>query len=111
VGVRILLLGDVHGNTSFALNAIDYARSHGCDRVFALGDFGAWEHMADGRTFFNDVNRRAALRGITVYWLDGNHDKTSLVLRSYEGMEDPEGFLICRPHLLYAPRGHEAPTR
>lgn len=102
----MMLAGDVHGNTSHMITLLDNARNRGCDRIFQLGDFGAWEHTYDGGRFFDDVSRYAIKRGITVYFLDGNHDKTSLVLEKYGDNRDDEGFLICRDNLRYAPRGH-----
>jgi hypothetical protein len=79
----------------------------GCDRVFVVGDFGYWEHMEQGIRFLDDVNLSAA-DDITVYFLDGNHDKTSLLLETYDSPEftDPEGFLMVRSHVKYARRGH-----
>jgi len=82
------------------------AKKAGADRIFQLGDFGAWEHTADGVKFFDDVERHAAHSGVILYFLDGNHDKTSLVLEKYGDNRDDEGFLVCRKHVRYAPRGH-----
>lgn len=101
-----MLAGDVHGFFSHAITLLDRARNKGVARIFQLGDFGAWEHTADGVKFFDDVSRYAAKRGITVYFLDGNHDKTSLLLEKYGERRDDEGFLIARDNLRYAPRGH-----
>lgn len=102
----LMLVGDVHGYFSHVLTVLDNARNKGARRVFFLGDFGAWEHTPGGVQFFDDVNRYAQKRGITVYFLDGNHDKTSHVMKLYGDKPDEEGFLIVRPFLRYAPRGH-----
>lgn len=104
--MKILLAGDTHGNASHIITLLDNAVKEGCDRIFQVGDFGAWEHVPSGVKYFNDVEKHAKLRGVTVYWLDGNHDKTSLVLEKYGDKKDEEGFLLCRPHVRYAPRGH-----
>jgi calcineurin-like phosphoesterase family protein len=103
---KVLVVGDVHGNTAHALWLLTVAREQGCDRVFALGDFGAWEHTAEGRRFFDSVEGAAADHGLMVYFLDGNHDKSSLLLEHYGDRRDDEGFLECRGHIRYAPRGH-----
>jgi predicted phosphodiesterase len=102
----LLLAGDTHGNTSHVRYLIDVAHRHGIDRIFQVGDFGAWEHVPDGRAFFDNVDKYARRRGVTVYWLDGNHDKTSLILERYGNELDDEGFLRCRENVRYAPRGH-----
>jgi hypothetical protein len=74
--------------------------------IVQLGDFGAWEHTPDGVRYFDDVSEAAVEAGIAVYWLDGNHDKSSLVCSLYGMMADAEGFLQVRDNLLYAHRGH-----
>ncbi|MFI6867872.1 metallophosphoesterase [Nocardia sp. NPDC050406] len=103
---KLLVIGDLHGNTGHALALLREAKQRGCDRIFALGDFGAWEHMASGRRYFDVVNKAARKEGLLVYFLDGNHDKSSLLHELYDDKPDDEGFLMCRSHLRYAPRGH-----
>ncbi|MFE3105779.1 metallophosphoesterase [Nocardia tengchongensis] len=103
---NVLIVGDLHGNAEHALNLVRVAVRNDCDKVFAVGDFGAWEHMASGRRYFDVVNKAAKRAGVTVYFLDGNHDKTSLLHELYGEQRDDEGFLMCRKHLRYAPRGH-----
>lgn len=103
---RILVAGDTHGDTGHLVYLIQQARQHGVRKIMQLGDFGAWEHTADGREFFDTGNKVAEREGVTVYWLDGNHDKSSLVLELYGQQPDEEGFLLCRPNIRYAPRGH-----
>ncbi len=100
------MAGDVHGNTTHMRYLIDVARDQGCDRIFQLGDFGAWEHMSDGRQFMDKVANYARKNAVLVYFLDGNHDKTSLVLEKYGNSPDHEGFLQVRNWILYSPRGH-----
>lgn len=102
---RLLLAGDVHGNCSFVISLLDQARNHGCDRIVQLGDWGAWEHTADGREFVRDVEKHAAKRGIRIYWLDGNHDNTALTLKLHPDRDD-EGFHVVTDHVRYIPRGH-----
>lgn len=102
---RLMIAGDTHGDCSHVITLLDNARKHGCSRVFVVGDFGAWEHMADGREFFDDVNRHAKKRDIMVYFLRGNHDKSSLVEELYAHHQTWDGFYICRDNLMYAPDG------
>jgi hypothetical protein len=74
--------------------------------MFVLGDFGAWEHTPEGRHYFDVVNRAARKQRVHVYFLDGNHDKSSLIHELYDGAADDDGFLVCRSNIRYAPRGH-----
>lgn len=99
------MAGDLHGNTSHALALLRVAVRQQCDRVFVLGDFGAWEHTAEGRHYFDVVDRSARKNRVRVYFLDGNHDKTSLLHQLYGAEPDNEGFLVCRKNIRYAPRG------
>ncbi|NNH74585.1 hypothetical protein HLB23_32855 [Nocardia uniformis] len=103
---KLLVIGDLHGNTGHALALLREAKKQGCDRIFAVGDFGAWEHVPSGRRYFEVVNKAARREGVRVYFLDGNHDKTSLIHELYDEKRDDEGFLTCRSHIRYAPRGH-----
>lgn len=102
---ELLLAGDWHGNAGHARWTIDEAVRRGVDRIFQLGDFGFWEHQPMGVRFLDDVESYASSHGVTIYFLDGNHDKTSLLLATY-GERDADGFVIVRPHVRYAPRGH-----
>ncbi len=103
---EILFAGDTHGNILHVQYLIREAHDQGIPVVFIVGDFGAYEHTARGRLFFHEVNEFAEVYDVTVYFLDGNHDKSSLVLSLYGDRPDDEGFLVCRPRLRYAPRGH-----
>lgn len=103
---RLLVAGDTHGDTEHCeyLNVV--AVEKGCDAVYIVGDFGYWEHMSDGVTFLDDLDAIAAESGVDFYWNDGNHDKISLALRMYGDQRDDEGFILVRPHVHYAWRGH-----
>ncbi|MDI2126400.1 metallophosphoesterase family protein [Yinghuangia seranimata] len=104
--MRILLAGDTHGNLGHLRLLLDVAAEAGADRIFQLGDFGYWEHEPAGVRFLDELHRSARSRGVTVYFLDGNHDKTGLLLERYGDRADTEGFLAVRGRVRYAPRGH-----
>lgn len=104
--MKILIAGDIHGNLSHLAYLYSKAMEEGIDRIFQLGDFGFWEHMPEGVKFLDEANRHAYHAGVTLYFLDGNHDKTSLLLDRYTERDD-EGFIIVREHIRYAPRGHQ----
>ncbi|MEU8896457.1 metallophosphoesterase [Nocardia sp. NPDC048505] len=102
----VLMTGDLHGNTTHAVHLLDVAARQECEKLFVLGDFGAWEHTAAGRRYFDVVDRTARKKQVQVYFLDGNHDKSALVHELYGAEPDDEGFLVCRRNIRYAPRGH-----
>jgi len=108
--VKILMAGDTHGDGSHVRYLLQVAQREGCDRIFVLGDFGYWEHMNEGINFLDRANLNANLKNIPIYFLDGNHDKTSLLLEKYGWTAetgDGEGFLMVRPYVRYSPRGHQ----
>lgn len=104
--MQVLLAGDTHGNTGHVRLLLDIAARTGIDRVFQLGDFGYWEHEPGGVRFLDDIHRYARSVGVTMYFLDGNHDNTALLLARYGDQADTEGFLAVRGRIRYAPRGH-----
>lgn len=104
--MRILMAGDTHGNLNHSKYLVDRAKQHGCDAVFVLGDWGYWEHTSDGILFCDKLDGYCKQENMPVYFLDGNHDKTSLLLEKYSDQPDDEGFLLVRPLLRYARRGH-----
>lgn len=104
--MRILLAGDTHGDIGHCQYLLRTAFAKGCECIFVLGDFGYWEHQKRGVKFLDQLNEYAASLHLDVYFLDGNHDKTSLLLEKYDHLHDDHGFVIVRPNVLYAPRGH-----
>lgn len=104
--MRILLAGDTHGDLAHCQYLIRTAKKERCDRIFVLGDFGYREHMKEGVDFCNRLDLYANINNVHVYFLDGNHDKTSLLVDSYHDQPDIEGFLLVRPYIHYAGRGH-----
>lgn len=104
--MKLLLAGDWHGSVDQARWVLDLAIRCRVNRVFQLGDFGAWEHTPAGVVYLDRLNELYETAGVTLYWLDGNHDKWSLVMERYGENRDGEGFVIQRPAIRYSPRGH-----
>lgn len=111
--MRILMLGDTHGDRGAIKYAHEICKSEGINTVMQVGDFGYWpgEHGHD--TFTEYVSRKATPLGVTWYWLDGNHenfdaleknvDMTSRVpvsIRVGFGYQE-----LDFPNVFYCPRG------
>lgn len=103
---KILVAGDTHGDVNHLRHLIAVAKRHDCPAVFVLGDFGFWAHFKTGVEFLDHLDKHAGRENVLVYFLDGNHDKTSLVMSLYSHDRDAEGFVRVRDNVLYAPRGH-----
>lgn len=71
---RIMLAGDWHGNTLWAIQCIRHAHEQGCDVIVHLGDFGWWIDCIDTHKFLRHVQKTLTECGITLYWVDGNHE-------------------------------------
>ena len=102
---KILFAGDTHGVLSTIKILLREAKKQECDAIFQLGDFGYWEHTKEGVFFLDQVSKAAKQTGIPIYFLDGNHDKTSLLLAMYD-RRDADGFIQLADHVKYSPRGH-----
>lgn len=103
--MKILIAGDIHGNGSHLRYLNRVAEEQEAEKIFQVGDFGYWEHMPEGVTFLNRANDFANMSNVDLYFLDGNHDKTSLLLEKYTE-RDKERFIVVRERVKYAPRGH-----
>lgn len=108
------MAGDTHGNLVHCQYLVRTAKDKKLDRVLQLGDFGYWPHMDAGIQFLDRLDQFCNILGITFYWVDGNHDKSSMIDELYRLEDgsfdpdclDPEGFVKVRKFIRYAPRGH-----
>lgn len=101
-----MVLGDVHGNADW-LRLYVYPRAMvlGVDLIVQLGDFGYWEHTPAGVKFLKEASDIATVAGIPLYWLRGNHDKTSFLFERYSELGDDDGFLYIRDNIFFIPDG------
>lgn len=107
-----IVSGDWHGSLGHARKVIEAAHKAGVNHIIQTGDFGWWPHYEP--SYPGQVNDFAQKRGVTVDWLDGNHENfDDLDQRDHD--LDPQGFRHYeRPgsatgrrltHLGYMPRG------
>lgn len=105
--VRLLMLGDIHGNIRFLDDYIfPLADALGVDAIVQLGDYGYWEHEPSGVLFNDAVMDACARYNVPLYFLRGNHDKLSHLLETYGHNVTDEGFIEIRPRVYYIPDGH-----
>jgi Icc-related predicted phosphoesterase len=71
---KVLLLGDVHGESGWLKLAIRTADALEIDTILQLGDFGYWPHTGSGKVFWNEAKTNLSQRGIQLWWVDGNHE-------------------------------------
>lgn len=103
----ILVAGDWHGDFSWASRCLREAKGYDIDTIIQVGDFGYWEHHADGVYFLNKLSENAQLRGVNVIWLDGNHENHTMLREKYADAEKSvEGFWKIRDSIWYSPRAN-----
>jgi hypothetical protein len=99
---RILMLGDTHGNGPWTRWAIQYAAENGCDAIVQVGDFG---HGWDAGQFYGEVHRALVKYGITLYWVDGNHENHDDLTECLQGSREPTATHARYPNIIHLPRG------
>lgn len=104
--MRVLGLGDVHGNQNFLdqfyQRYLPYVK---VDKIIQAGDLTiAWKGQ-NVETFFDHLAELVRLSGIPFYFIDGNHEYFDVLFEKYlKG--DTERFVEIRPNVFYIPRGY-----
>lgn len=102
--MRVLAVGDIHGNDRFFARMCKEAVEQGCEGLLNVGDFGFWEHYEEGKSFLKWVERQLTEKDLWCWWLDGNHENHPLLWKTYG--HDPHSIVQMRDHLFYLPRGY-----
>lgn len=101
---RILIAGDWHGHTTWMEKALRSAHRNGFSTIIHVGDLAVlWPAPNDQDKFTKVLKKRLDEYGITLIFVDGNHDVHPR-LRALPLNAD--GFGVISDRLLYAPRGH-----
>jgi hypothetical protein len=112
---RIVVAGDWHGNTDWALHVISMAASRLDDKnplaariILHLGDFGVWPGDT-GWEYLRQVSEALRAAGMVLWFIDGNHEdfaqlqeKTERNRRMFPG---GIGETEIAPRIYWQPRG------
>lgn len=98
---RIMLLGDVHGNTPHLERAARKAKQKGVKQIIQLGDFGML-FFEDRTKQYNNVLKQF---NIPLIWLDGNHENFDMLASLGITPQDAEPTEMAS-HVTYSPRGY-----
>ena len=107
--MKILLLGDTHGQAMATERAFRYAKKNDCERIIQLGDFGfGWKsrQIKGGETvddFVYTVSKFVSRYGIELDWIDGNHEN---IVDLNDLPLDEDGARTILPGVRHLPRGH-----
>lgn len=102
---KLLIAGDWHGNAGWARSVIDYAAQHECDTIVQCGDFGFWCDTPETTRFLSSLQADLEHHGITLYWIDGNHEDHDRLQRMTLGLNFPT-HTAGYDRILYLPRGY-----
>lgn len=101
---KVLILGDTHANTRWAVNAVSIAKGLKALDVVVVGDFGYWPDPEYGHPYFlKELSEAAVEHGVTVWWVDGNHEDFGNLYRSH--LKDHDEPVQVRPGIMWLPRG------
>lgn len=103
---RITIAGDWHADRAWAVAAIRAAAGAGSRIVLHLGDFGIWPGDFGG-TYLDAVEQALADTGLTLAFVDGNHeDFAQLLALPVTPLDDgTPGLRRVRPGIYHLPRG------
>lgn len=92
--MKILIVGDIHGNLSLFKGVKKYARKNQIDLIIQLGDFG----------YYPNINQRDFIQYLKIdipfYFIDGNHE-------NHEYLDhNAETKIELLPNIWYCPRGY-----
>ena len=101
--MKILVVGDVHGESPFMQAVFQVASQHGIADILQVGDFGYWPHTKWGEKFLREVETFGAAVGTTVWWIDGNHENHEWLRLK---RKRPDGAVPISEHCIHLPRGY-----
>lgn len=110
--MKLLFVGDSHGNTGWFKRVMDHAVAVQADCIVQVGDFGIWPGNG-GVKFRTKVAKYATESNIPVYFVDGNHEDFDRLFGSLsdnatvhtDNVLHGKGFREILPNLFYIPRG------
>jgi predicted phosphodiesterase len=76
---KFYVVGDTHGDLSFASKVCKAAERDGVTTIFQVGDFGIWSKKDEDNYFLDKLNENAGLRGVHWYVTLGNHENYDMV--------------------------------
>ena len=105
--MKILILGDVHGQVAPVKMAVALAKENGCQHIIQVGDWGIWTHRESGHLFLDEVNTYALHNNIQINALPGNHENYDHWNWYVANMpKSVQGFAQVRTNIFLIPRVH-----
>lgn len=103
--MKVMVLGDTHGNTIEALRAVKSAAALNLPVIMQCGDFGLWPGKG-GMDYLDLLNAELLTQDIVLVWVDGNHEDFDQLDRLVaHNPKNQWGQTFIRSNILYSPRG------
>jgi predicted phosphodiesterase len=115
--VRVLVLGDTHGDVRWCVEVTRLAGELGVERILQVGDFGYWpgimvelvggfrRSLADCLLY--DIASACETSGVAEWIvIDGNHDDHGALQAVVRRQPDDQGMFRLGRHVRYSPRGN-----
>ncbi|MDV7390885.1 metallophosphoesterase family protein [Arthrospira platensis SPKY1] len=96
--MKVLLVGDTHGNIELVNIAIEKAIKHKCSKIIQVGDFGFFPNLYP--KFINELKS-----SIPFYFIDGNHDDHFNLNHDSDKILSLEELGYPTQNFFYIPRG------
>jgi hypothetical protein len=96
---KFLFVGDTHGQLDFVTAAANRARQLNADLI----QCGDWGFIWPGKSELPELSAMLVTMGVTMRFIDGNHDEHPVLRRLCKGQRDL-GVEIA-PRVIYQPRG------
>lgn len=112
--MRLMILGDTHGDIEWCRKVTKIAGRHGATTILQVGDYGYWPRMTttqSGRphahALFEAITDACHRTGVTDWvFLDGNHDDHESLGKAIDNPADDDGMIRMGEHVRYSPRGN-----
>lgn len=104
--MRLMIVGDTHGNAGAIERKARVAQSMGVEHLFVVGDFGLWPGY-DGVRYLDDVNEAAREFNVQVSALPGNHEDHPQWEKWFDlAPLDDKGFAVIRSNVRLMKKVH-----
>lgn len=72
--MKVAFVGDTHANIARMRVILGRIHNAEVDTMIQVGDFGYWPRDQMGLQFLKATSKDAKEKGITIHWVDGNHE-------------------------------------
>ncbi|WP_099021218.1 metallophosphoesterase family protein [Mycolicibacterium palauense] len=103
---KVAVVGDWHGNSTWASNIVESLAYRGVELIIHAGDFGWWGPGLPREAYLSTLNSALSRHDMELWWVDGNHEYHPEIVERVaasggEPWSDP-----AYPRIKHLPRGY-----